>query len=294
MKQWKVDKSLKNEHKWLTDNHLACLKNKSQAALKLELFQTALEAAEAAIALDEEDHKAWYRKVQAQKGLGKFKDAEDSLAKLEDVAQWCPDRRGILRDCELERKRLKQAAAKNKASTQQMLGKAFTAGVFSLDRERELEEAAKALEEPPARAAPRLEADKVQKKQLKPIEEPQPLKREITLTAALAGDLMDELAAAYAQKRFQERVRKCARDSGYERSVFLMRLKDVAFEVQKPVLEKWGFTGDEQGVREMTAAIRDHAADGATMPAWLKAKQDRCLELLYGGKEGGMLGILTQ
>ena len=84
-------------------------------------------------------------------------------------------------------------------------------------------------------------------------------------------------------------MRKCARDSGYERSVFLMRLKercsrcfmvslmaeghwsrvvaiftqlsaeDVAFEVQKPVLEKWGFEGNEHGVREMTAAIRAHA-----------------------------------
>merc|ERR1719188_1203049 len=63
MKRWKVEGShLKNESKWLTDSHLACLKNKSQAALNLELFQTALGAAEAALALDEEDHKAWYRK----------------------------------------------------------------------------------------------------------------------------------------------------------------------------------------------------------------------------------------
>ena len=93
--------------------------------------------------------------------------------------------------------------------------------------------------------------------------------------------------------RLQERVRKCARDSGYERSVFLMRLKDVAFEVQKPVLEKWGFEGNEHGVREMTAAIREHAGkNGKDMPEWLKEKQDRCLELLYGGKEGGMLDIL--
>eukprot|EP00435_Cladocopium_sp_Y103_P063676 s701_g25.t1 len=43
MKKWKVDKQLKNEAKWLKDYHIACLKNKAQAALKLELFQTALE-----------------------------------------------------------------------------------------------------------------------------------------------------------------------------------------------------------------------------------------------------------
>merc|ERR1719401_478720 len=116
MKRWKVEGShLKNEHKWLTDSHLACLKNKSQAALNLELFQTALDAAEAALALDGEDHKAWYRKLQAQKGLGKFKEADESLARLEDIAQWCPDRRRILKDCEAERKRLKIARAKHKA-----------------------------------------------------------------------------------------------------------------------------------------------------------------------------------
>merc|ERR1719401_113556 len=104
MKRWKVEGS-----------HLASLKNKSQAALNLELFQTALDAAEAALALDEEDHKAWYRKLQAQKGLGKFKKADESLARLEDIAQWCPDRRRILKDCEAERKRLKIARAKHKA-----------------------------------------------------------------------------------------------------------------------------------------------------------------------------------
>ncbi|CAE8645207.1 unnamed protein product, partial [Polarella glacialis] len=120
-----------------------------------------------------------------------------------------------------------------------------------------------------------------------------PLERNIQLTVALAGDLMEELAEAYGQKWFQERVRKCARDSGFERSVFLMRLKDVAFEVQKPVLQKWGFEGNEHGVREMTAAIREHAGkNGKEMPDWLRQKQERCLDLLYGGKEGGMLEIL--
>ena len=112
MKKWKVNKSMKNEHKWLTDSHLACLKNKSQAALRLELFQTALDAANDALKLDIEDHKAWYRKLQAEKGLGKFKEAEESLLRLEDIAQWCPDRRRILKDCETERKLLKMGGCK--------------------------------------------------------------------------------------------------------------------------------------------------------------------------------------
>ncbi|CAE7770244.1 pph-5 [Symbiodinium sp. CCMP2456] len=179
MKKWKVAKHLKNEEKWLKDYHLACLKNKAQAALKLELFQTALEASDAALSIDTEDHKAWYRKVQAEKGLGRFKEAEESLAKLEDVAQWCPDRRRILRDCEAERKRIKVARVKHRQSTQEMLGRAFEAGVFSIDRDRELEEAAKKLEEPPAQ----MQVSTEQRKSLEA--QARPLERKIQLTAAL-------------------------------------------------------------------------------------------------------------
>lgn len=281
MKKWKVEKHLKNEDKWLKDYHLACLKNKAQAALKLELFQTALEAADGALAIDKEDHKAWYRKVQALKGLGKFVEAEAALQKLEDVAQWCPDRRQILRDCEAERKRIKLAAQKHRQGTKEMLGRAFQAGIFSGDREKELADAAKQAE-----ALPQQEEIVDAKK-----ETAKPLERNIRLTASLAGDLIDELTDAYSARWFQERVQKCARDSGYERTIFMLRLKDIAFEVQKPVLEKWGFEGSHHGVREMQAAIRETVGTepGQEMPEWLKKKQDRCRELLYGGKEGGML-----
>lgn len=284
MKKWKVEKHLKNEHKWLQEYHIACLKNKAQAALKLEQWQTALEASEAALKLDPEDHKAWYRKVQAEKGLGKFKEAEESLAKLEDVAQWCPDKRSILRDCEAERKRIKAARAKHKQGTKDMLGKAFEAGIFSGEREKE------ELED--EQAAARRQALEGEERP-KAVEAPPPLQRKIQLTERMAGELVDELAEAYKQQWYQERVRKCARDSGFERTVFLRRLKGVAFDVQRPVLEKWGFEGSEQGVREMTAAIRDHVGkDGKATSEWLREKQDRCLELLYGGKEGGMLELL--
>eukprot|EP00747_Dinoflagellata_sp_TGD_P209775 gnl/TRDRNA2_/TRDRNA2_83148_c0_seq2.p1 gnl/TRDRNA2_/TRDRNA2_83148_c0~~gnl/TRDRNA2_/TRDRNA2_83148_c0_seq2.p1 ORF type:complete len:272 (+),score=70.73 gnl/TRDRNA2_/TRDRNA2_83148_c0_seq2:104-919(+) len=270
------------------------------------MFSTALEASESALKLDEEDHKAWYRKVQALKGLGKFKEAEEALVRLEDVAQWCPDRRRILRDCEGERKRLKWASAKHKLGTREMLGKALESGIFSNDREKELEDAAINAELPeksqvPAFAPPQrqaqLAADKP-RRAIAPTPVPaapqKPLERSIHLTAALAGDLIDELAEAYSKKWFQEKVHKCARDSGYERSIFLLRLKDIAFDVQKPILEKWGFDGTEHGVREMTAAIREHAkSDGKGMPEWLKKKHDRCLHQLYGGKESGMLEVLS-
>eukprot|EP00929_Paragymnodinium_shiwhaense_P018868 TRINITY_DN13050_c0_g1_i1.p1 TRINITY_DN13050_c0_g1~~TRINITY_DN13050_c0_g1_i1.p1 ORF type:complete len:495 (+),score=167.92 TRINITY_DN13050_c0_g1_i1:104-1588(+) len=292
LKRWKVEKHLKNENKWFSDLHLACLKNKAQAALKLEMSSTALEAADAALAIDVEDHKAWYRRVQAQKNLGLFEDAEASLVRLEDIAQWCPGKQEILRDSEAERKRIHVARLKHKAGTREMLEKAFEAGVFSLDRIKEVDAAAARQEEEQRRT----EKEREEEKARRPIALPKRLERNVVLTAALAGDLLDDLAEAYSQRWYQERVRKCARDSNFDQILFLRRLKDIAFGVQQPLLEKWGFEGSEHGVREMTAAIRDHAGkDGKQMPVWLKEKQDACLELLYGGSEdGGMAPILIK
>ena len=68
-------KRLKNTIFQYLSHFALFFRNKAQAALKLELFQTALDASESALAIDAEDHKAWYRKVQAEKGLGKFKEA---------------------------------------------------------------------------------------------------------------------------------------------------------------------------------------------------------------------------
>eukprot|EP00747_Dinoflagellata_sp_TGD_P112298 gnl/TRDRNA2_/TRDRNA2_171437_c0_seq11.p1 gnl/TRDRNA2_/TRDRNA2_171437_c0~~gnl/TRDRNA2_/TRDRNA2_171437_c0_seq11.p1 ORF type:complete len:371 (+),score=106.66 gnl/TRDRNA2_/TRDRNA2_171437_c0_seq11:945-2057(+) len=289
LKKWKVEKHLVHERKWLKDYHLACLKNKAQAALKLEKFATALDAAEAALEMEAEDHKAWYRKVQALKGLGRFKEAEEALARLEEVAEWCPDRLQILRDCEAERKRLSYQTEKHKQGTQKMLRKAFQSGVFSNDRVDEIkgeeEQQEQIQQEEGIAPPPRLpEAPSSQRAQNRPLE------RTVRLTAALAGDLLDELAVGYSDAGYQARVHKCARDSGYEKAVFLMRLKRVAFEVQKPIIEKWGFEGSEHGLREMTVAVRE--ASSPVLPEWLKKKQDSCLEKLYGGPEGGMLDVL--
>ena len=75
---------------------------------------------------------------------------------------------------------------------------------------------------------------------------PVPLERSFDLTLTLTGDLVEELARGYAQPWFQELVRDCARRCGYDRTRFLTELQDVAFEVQRPILENWGFDLDEQ------------------------------------------------
>lgn len=293
MKKWKVDKHLKNESQWLHDYHIACLKNKSQAALKLELYNTALEAAEAAIELDSQDHKAWYRKVQSLKCLGRFAEAIGGLVELEKIAENCFDRRQILRDCEAERKKIQVAEHKHKHNTREMLGKAFDAEVFSGGREQELEHSQRELQRLEEERFQRLKGPEDEERERKrKVTCMTPLERNISLTVALAGELIDELADAYSEQAFQERVAKCARDSGYDKRLFMLRLKDLALQIQKPILQKWGFEGDDGGIREMTAAIRDLSSNGRVMPAWFEEKRLRCLKLLYGGEDAGMLDLV--
>ncbi|CAK0828498.1 unnamed protein product [Prorocentrum cordatum] len=120
-----------------------------------------------------------------------------------------------------------------------------------------------------------------------PMRAVRPLDRSVRLTATLAGELVDDLAAAYSQGWFQERVHTCKRDSGYEHAIFLARLPDLALQVQGPVLQKWGFEPSMHGVREMAAALRSLTDSGPELPAWLRERQDQCLELLHFSKARG-------
>lgn len=122
------------------------------------------------------------------------------------------------------------------------------------------------------------------------LQECAPMHRTCDLTMVLTGDLIDELARGYAQPWFQTLVHQCACDCYFDRAKFLTKLQDIAFEVQKPILENWGFEGNLQGVFDMTSIIREHSYNGGEgMPMWLKQKRDVCLTLLYGGEKGGML-----
>lgn len=116
------------------------------------------------------------------------------------------------------------------------------------------------------------------------------LQRTCDLTLALAGDLLDELSRGYSQPWFQELVDQCAQESNFRREEFLRRLQEVAFEVQRPILENWGFEGNEQGVYDMVSILREHTESGdERAPRWINEKRDKCLALLYGGAGGGML-----
>jgi len=118
------------------------------------------------------------------------------------------------------------------------------------------------------------------------------MERSFDLTLTLAGDFVDELTRGYSQPWFQDLVHQCARDCSYDRTEFLMRLQDIAFEVQEPIFQNWGFDPDDQGVYDMTSILREHSQ--ATAASWLRERIRACLAILYGGPEGGMLGEAPQ
>eukprot|EP00439_Symbiodinium_sp_Y106_P064350 s336_g10.t1 len=106
------------------------------------------------------------------------------------------------------------------------------------------------------------------------------------LTLTLTGDFVDELARGYSQPWFQDLVRQCIEESG-DQQTLLERLHDVAFEVQKPVLENWGFGGNDQGLFDMTSILREHSAHG---PLWLQEKIFSCLRLLLPCQQESAIG----
>jgi len=96
-----------------------------------------------------------------------------------------------------------------------------------------------------------------------------------------ARELLEALIEAYSDVSFQRRVRKLSRDVNRDRAQFMLGLKGVAFEVQKPVLERWGFVPTLEGVKEMQAAIQDHSF-GRDSDQTLKDRAETAIRILYG------------
>merc|ERR1719454_1068946 len=91
LKKFKAPESDKNGNKIIADLRIAVLKNVAQAAIKCEYYSEALDAADDAIRLDEQDHKAWFRRACALEGLGDFEKAQEALSKIDEIAVGKPD-----------------------------------------------------------------------------------------------------------------------------------------------------------------------------------------------------------
>lgn len=120
----------------LMELHGMLLKNKAQAAIKLEAWSDALDAAERALEIEEEDHKAWFRKACALEGFGRFEEASQCLSRVQEIAVGRPDRDRICKDVDARRAKLQLLKEHNEASQHRMLQQSLRKGVFSLEREQ--------------------------------------------------------------------------------------------------------------------------------------------------------------
>ena len=252
-----------SEQKFFNDVKLALLKNRALAALKLNSWQEALDSSEQVLKLDDEDHKAWFRKACALEGLGRLKEVEACLAMIDGIAVGRADRDRLERETSAKREKVKALISKDEASQQRMLQLGLQQGLFSEDR-KDVVKNSLAIEAPPTVDV---------KAERKPQLDDSTRKR---LTKEGAEDMLKELESVYSESNFREQVRKLARDV-HDKDEFTCYLARVALPVQKPVLEHWGFEATELGVIEMQCAIEDHSDCDS-----LKRQADATERALFG------------
>eukprot|EP00442_Polarella_glacialis_P002761 CAMPEP_0115082576 /NCGR_PEP_ID=MMETSP0227-20121206/19991_1 /TAXON_ID=89957 /ORGANISM="Polarella glacialis, Strain CCMP 1383" /LENGTH=523 /DNA_ID=CAMNT_0002470707 /DNA_START=63 /DNA_END=1634 /DNA_ORIENTATION=- len=313
LKNFAAEPHLSKENKELKTMHRACLNNKANAALKMDSWQTALRAADAALKLKTDDEKALFRKAQALEGLGKTDEALEVLAEIEQIAQDMDEefREQILADVQ-ERKEeirdIERRAAKDFNRMFKAMGdkQVFGGGRFLADgtspppaltgeQERKLHRMKDRQEYLDAKAKYELEKRRKDGKPLfdapKEPDMPTPnrppigfrtLERTRTITKAQAEQLLGDLLETYSSDPFQKKVHADAKAVMFEYQPFLRRLKRTAAVVQEPILSKWGFDPSEEGLQEMMVCLSDHTLRDQK----LRKIADETTKMLYGGEDG--------
>lgn len=256
----------KEEQEFKSEARIRLLKNRAQAALKLNLYNEALECADLALKINDQDEKAWFRKACALEGLGRVQEMEPCLSMIENIAVGREDRDRIEREIRSKRERLKIIMERDELKQQRMLQRGLQKSLFSEERDKPLQNA-KALEGPPA-ISHNLAVPNVDESTRK------------RLTRDGCEDLLKELERAYSEPSFREQIRKLARDVNNQEE-FTCYLNKVALPVQRPIITKWGFEGTELGVAEMRRAIQDHTL-GSEASKELRRQAESTLRALYG------------
>lgn len=314
LKNFRAEPHLQKENKELTNMHRACLNNKANAALKMDQWQNALRAADAALKIKQDDEKALFRKAQALEGLGRTEEALETLEEIEEIAEdMDPEfRQSILDDVQERKEAVKDIQGKAAKDFQRMFKAMGDKGVFSGNRflpdgtspppalTAAEENKLKAMKDKEEYLAAKAKHEREQRRKdgggaLKAPEEvsmPTPnkpgpsgfrfMETSRTLTRAQAKQLLEDLLAAYSEEGFQRKVHADAKAVTFEQQPFLRRLKKTAFVVQEPILSKWGFDESEEGLQEMMVCLRNHTLK---IPE-LRELADQTTKMLYGGEDG--------
>merc|ERR1712217_291508 len=287
---------------------------KANASLRLDQWQNALRASEAALKIKTDDEKALFRKAQALEGLGRTDEALETLEEVEQIAEDLEDefKEAIMADVNERREEIKDIERKAGREFKKMFKAMGDKNVFSGgrflpdgtspppaltgDQERKL----KAMKDKQEYMDAKAKHEMLQRqKEGKPLVEkpkepdmPTPNKpalagysrmiRTRTITKAQAEELLGEMLVAYSVEDFQNKVHKDAKGVMYEHEPFIRRLKKTAFKVQSPVLAKWGFDVSEEGLNEMMICLYDHTVKDKN----LRKLADETTMMLYGGEDG--------
>lgn len=139
------------ENTMLAELHSAVLKNLAQAAIKLEYWNEALDAADKVVDMNPDDHKAWFRRACALEGLGKVDESAACLDRIETIAVGRPDRERIDKDVRLRRDKIQALKERDKAVNQRMVKGSIKKGFFSSDRVEQLQQQPAKKDAQPAR-----------------------------------------------------------------------------------------------------------------------------------------------
>jgi len=257
----------------LSDLHAAILKNLAQAAIKLERWGEAVDAADRALQISE-DHKAWFRKACALEALGRIDEACSCLERIEELAVGRVDRERLCQDVQRRRQRLIRASEKNASFVQRMVQTGLLQGALSAGGD-----AVKDI----ANGSPIRPLDLRPNPQRRPGMTTSHVRSRV-ITKDAAWDLAAELSEVYQDPSFISGVDKLICDVRCDCARFVEHLAGVALVVQKPVLCKWGFTPSLQGCLEMKLALREHVG---LSPA-LQAKLEDLNRALCGSSKFGM------
>lgn len=123
----------------VSDLHCILLKNIAQAAIKLGHWSDALRASDDALAIDDEDPKAWFRRACALEGLGRYPEAKEALEHIEALAVGRPDRARLVRDVGTRREQIDSLTAKHTQTERLAMCRALKQRVFAEDTVPSLE-----------------------------------------------------------------------------------------------------------------------------------------------------------
>jgi len=293
-------------------------KNLAAAALKLKMTRTALQSSTAALAIDGQDPRAWYRQHCALEAMGKTAEAKVALAKAglvnpTEEATPHPAKSLLLQDDTDDRAELSiRLHARLEPIVFIEVG---IDSITAIDMIRHIQaelpdvpipltlafdhpvvhSAATALihklnagDEPVLRARVNNTLWRAMSKALGT----DPVQGMVdgrlghvtwrTLSEQQATEVLTQLLDVYESEAFVQKTRVMAKRANFEQRAFLVNLRPAALEVQKPVLEAWGFPADGEGMRRLECSVVNAALQSTEVSSLLR----RVREAQQGGPNG--------